>query len=200
MRAFLEEGRSQYFVATPSEPTPTTGNWLRVTITIVVIAMILSLAGYGIRWLNESNKSSQKEYAAEAQAVTSMVKKFNAEREWREKLEEVDELYLADVQTALVRNDGRPVLLYVQIVDVFGSGDKTIASFHSREAQPPELRFNLESDPQQVKKIIDNRDTNFEYAVIASISSVERSPQTEDEDKEQFMASGRCLDLMPINY
>ena len=198
MRAFLEEGRSQYVTA-PSFPTPTRINWLRLTIALAATAIIISLAGYGIYLLNKHSGDSQKEYETEAQAIANMVKKYNAEASWREKLEELDETNISDVQEALARKDGRPVLLYVQVVDVNNSDDISVIRFNNREAFGPKLRLTLECDSQQAKKVFDNRDTYSEYAVIASISSVDRWPHTEDEDSEPFMVNGRCLDLTPIN-
>ncbi len=204
MRAFLEEGRSQYLTA-PSSSTPTwinwkRINWLRLTIFLTATAIIIYLAGYGIYLLNKHSGDSQKEYEMEAQAITNMVKKYNAEASWREKLEELDEIHISDVQEALARKDGRPVLLYVQVVDVNNSEGKSVIRFRNREARAPTFRLTLECDPQLTKKITDTRNTYFEYAVIASISSVARWPDAEDEDSEPFMVNGRCLDLMPISY
>jgi len=167
-----------------------------IIIAVAVILIVFTSSIY-IYWTK--NASLPKE-EAEMRAINNMVVKFNANDNWRTKLEGLDEIYISDVQEELVRKDARPVLLYVQVVDVSNSNDKSIIQFRSREASEPEIRFNLECDPQQAKMVIGNRNTDFEYAVIASISSVDRWSHKSDEDSEPFMANGRCLDLMPISY
>lgn len=167
-----------------------------IVIAAAVILIILVSSAY-LYWAKTAERPKEE---AEMRAIKNMIAKYNADDNWREKLEEVDDIYVSDIQSSLIRKDNRPVLLYVQVADVSDSNDKSIISFRSREAHEPEIHFSLECSSQQAKSVIENRDTDFEYVVIASISSVDRWPHKTDEDSEPFMASGRCLDLMPIHY
>lgn len=165
-------------------------------ITAGVVILLMLVVGIYLYWSKSSSKSEED---AEMRAIENMVAKFNADVDWRKKLEELDKTFVSDVQEALVKRDGRPALLYVKLGDVVTANNKSIVHFESREFLDPEFRFILECDAQQAKRISEHRDTHFEYAVIALISSVRRSPDKE-EDLESFLAEGHCLDLMPIRY
>lgn len=151
------------------------------------------------------------------EGISAMVAKHNAvqvpsDRLWG---------YTIEVQEAIVRGDGRPVLVYASVYDITKRDGKYIVDF--RHLPWPSVsgpRFILECSADQVEPIIHRRRSEslrerFSssmmpdwYAVIASFSHVgkpkfcvEAEPAFDEEARvvmgvpDVVIATGRCLDL-----
>jgi hypothetical protein len=130
--------------------------------------------------------------------------RYNAITNWKAKFEDVDEIYVADVQDALIRKDGRPLLVSVEVIDIVKAEDKNIVHFRETNSDDPDTRFILECSSEQIKTITEHRDEFTEFAVVASIASVRRANKEdvhEDSDPlDTFIATGTSLDLQYFNY
>lgn len=134
-------------------------------------------------------------------------------------------LFTAQLQTAFVRNDKRPIIFRSGVTDIvrkedtfriyFGSKPKTerrswrtwlnSLRSRSRNAQHPNVNFVLECGQEEVTMIVDNYPS--EYAVVAHITSVRRASdeavtQEDGQQHEYFEAAGKCVDLLALkeNY
>lgn len=148
------------------------------------------------------------------QTISNMVARHNAVTDWNKNFYEGDTLlrhtYTVQVEDALIRNDGRPVLLFGSVDDVIRQGNKYYVHFQNVLYQGPDIHFVLECDSEQVKKIMGHMAGLFnQYAVVALIQSLQRpkfevtafSHSGEDaevvvESSDIFIARGRCLDLL----
>lgn len=165
-------------------------------IAIAFISILILVAGYftfkeraalKIRW-NEIDQSLSK-----------LVNQHNAITNWAE-FGERDKVYVLDLQNALVRQDRRPVLLNVNLIDILNKDNQYLIHFKPSSVDVPKILFVLECDSEQVKKVIHTRDEELEYAVVALISSVSRQEKGNDSEEEHFLANGHCLDLLPLDY
>jgi len=148
------------------------------------------------------------------QTISNMVARHNAVTDWKKNFNEkstlLGRIYTVQVEDALIRSDGRPVLFFASVDDVTRIGNKYYVHFHNWFDLSPEIRFVLECDSEQVKKIMGQITDFFEqYAVVALISSLQRPKfevkayphSAEDaevvvEFSDIFIARGRCLDLL----
>lgn len=165
------------------------GNIIAIMVAFIVLA-------YGFYYFNKQMAISQLKQQETKLAVSKMVGKYQAVSfNWSD-FDDRNEIYVLDIQNALKVGDTHPVLLKAIVVDVVSTDSKYFVHFNDDK-----IRFILECNLAQVKSITQERNKESDYAVIALISSVQRKSVSNDaEDEEQFLASGSCLDLMPINY
>lgn len=149
------------------------------------------------------------------QAITDMIARHNAVNDWERNLREkfismLTKVYSIQVEQALVRKDGRPILLFASVEDVARQDNKYFGHFHNWFGLGPNIHFVLECKPDQIKKVMEQSASQFEqYAVVALISSIQRpkfEPGAYSENGEGqeitiessniFIAKGRCVDLL----
>lgn len=144
----------------------------------------------------------ERKITEEVQALCS---KHNAVRDWGE-----SRLfpYTIDVQDALIRTDGRPVLFFARVTDVTKKADKY--SVHFEASFVPTIHLFLDCTSDQIKQLmLQRKDWPEFYAVIATVSEVNRikfeittSLYSEEIFLESvpfgldFICKGKCLDLL----
>jgi hypothetical protein len=138
-------------------------------------------------------------------AVLEMAVKHNAITDWG------FSEYSFQMEDALIRKDGQPILFYASIKDIRRkNGSYYVHCSTSPFHFPHKIDFILECDENNVKKILSEKPRpRFmdNYAVIASISSVQKADYeiicSEGQEivldssfVDVFIARGICLDLL----
>ena len=163
--------------------------------TLLLVALLLGLVGCD----SDSDSDSSDEAAQlekerqTKEKVQELCSRYNAVVDWEQGHLE----YTVEVEDALIRTNGRPVLLFASVEDIVRESDKY--TIYCRYGG-----FNL---LQQILGELER------YAVVARISSVKKvrfkleayaqGYEYEEVDVELkranvFMAKGICLDLIPV--
>ena len=191
---------------------------------IIVIALILT----GCDSDNSEDNSEEAARLEKERQITKKIQelcsKYNAVTDWKQHFHKKafgQHTYTVEVEDALIRTDGRPILFRGVADDIVKESDKYVvywsAGFASRLRGDAihdfvfgrDFRFILDCTPSQVEKIMDNSvNTLDDYAVVAQISEVEKvrfklNANSVGEDvrvdlktSDTFMAKGKCLDLL----
>ena len=185
--------------------------------------------------LNGCDSDSSEETAQEkkkhkiAEEVQRLCSQYDAVTDWKQRIGEKafgQHTYTIEVENALIRTDGRPILFYGVADDIVKESDKYVVYWSTGFASllrgsgaildlafGRDFRFVLDCTPSQVEKIMDNSVSTFDdYAVIAQISKVEKirfklegnGGSYEDvsvnlEIANIFIAKGKCLDLLLVS-
>jgi hypothetical protein len=172
--------------------------------TLIVFFLLLLVVVFGIYEIIQGNRIQNKQQAAEHETLSKLAGRYNAIMDWKASFEYVDEIYIADIQDALIRKDGRPLLVSVEVTDIVKVEDKIVVHFRETNSNDPDVRYTLECSPEQTRTIAEHREEFTEFTVIASIASVRRANKEdvhEDSDPiDTFIATGNCLDLQYFNY
>jgi hypothetical protein len=175
----------------------------RIT-TLVVLFLLILVIIFGIYEVIQGNRIEREQQAIEHEALSKLAGRYNAITDWKARFEDVDEIYVADVQESLIRKDGRPQLVSVEVTDTVKAEDKNNVHFRETNSDYPDVRFILECSPEQIKTITEHRDELTEFVVIASITSIRRANKEDvhaDSDPlDTFIATGTSLDLQYFNY
>lgn len=168
---------------------------------LLLVALVgLPVGGY--KYFKYQRASALRE-ALEKQNISQMVARYDARTAWREKLESLDdEASITDVQELLSIKDHHPLSLSVYIRKFSGSNDNS-AHFAEFGSPDPEIDFILECSAEQIAKLRQSfsTDDGTEFAVIATVASVEKPGSSENSsDETPFIAKGRCLDFLIVNY
>jgi hypothetical protein len=104
----------------------------------------------------------------------------------------------AELNRLLIRDDGRPILLFGALLRVVISNERDFMWFEEATTLESQLKLLLESTPEQVRRVNWNPDDldNYgrdNYAVIAQIEVVECAG-------DFYCAVGRCVDLMALSF
>jgi len=167
---------------------------------LLLVALVGVPVG-GYKYFKYQRASALRE-ALKKQNISQMVARYDARTAWREKLESLDEASITDVQELLLIKDHHPLSLSVYIRKFSGSSDNS-AHFVEFGSPDPEIDFILECSTEQIAKLRQSfsTDDGTEYAVIATVASVERPGASENSsDEAPFIARGRCLDFLVVNY
>ena len=163
-----------------------------------IIPFLVLVIAFGVYKIIEGEKISKVQQAAEDETISKLVNRHNAITDWKSHLEQLDEVYVSDMQEGLINKDGRPLLLFVEAKDIVKEGGKSYIHFTELESDPV-IHFTLECDSEQVRVVTEQRDDSSEYNVIASITSVRRANREDvrsDADiSDAFIATGHCLEL-----
>ena len=108
-------------------------------------------------------------------------------------------LYTADLEAKLVRTDGRPILFYGRLLDIETGSEGYVVRFKSRPRLLAEVDFSLACGSEQAAELLKHRADSFSvYAVIARIGDVRVDEGHPKEEFEKvFLATGRCVGVMP---
>lgn len=168
---------------------------MRATKLLLVLILLFSVACHRTDKEKIEDKEINKEIQILKQAVSDMVEKHNAIKDWEKNLDK-HSLYTIQVEDALIRNDNRPILFFGRVNDITEKANKYF--LHFRKMLSPNIYFVLECNEEQVKNILHTKDSPF-YAVVARISSIQRT-KFEFEHYHIFIANGLCIDLLPARY
>jgi len=195
---------------------------------IVFAIIVLAVGVWGVSSIISSCRSATQKEKAETekkvqieQNISGMVARHNAVIGWEEIFNVEDivtgQVYTLQVEDALVRKDGRPILLFGSVSDIVRRNNEYFVHFKKGvlDFSIPDIYFALKLNAEQIKKIIGQKTEIFDrYAIVATITSVQRpkfdvkaySQNGEDGKSEYteiavepcniFIAKGRCLDLL----
>ncbi len=194
----------------------------RIALGLVLLAMVYWLISSSI---SDRHSEAQKEkvetekHLQSEKSVADMVAKHNAVTDWKQNLNKNgeffwDSVYTIEIEEALIRSDGQPILFFCGVNDIVRKEDKYLVYFSNLFdfLIPADIHFVLDCTPDQVKEIMLNRADLFEkYAVIARISEVKKATlklanyaeidKVVLEPSNVFIAEGRCLELRFVgNY
>jgi hypothetical protein len=209
--------------------------------TILIWVGILAIAGMCLYWfrsssrpqedMSDTSQAIQQEQRQTAQQVNALCSRYNAVPDWSQQLKKDNAdfdtaIYTIEAQDALIRPDGRPVLLLASVCDIARQSDKYSVHFYASSdftTGTPEhaLHFILTCTQDHIQKILTHPQSIFDmsfgtqsFAVVANISEVRkvRLALTADgytdvwEDVvidmdldpsfNVFHAKGDCLDLL----
>ncbi len=172
----------------------------------------------------EKEKLETKQHVETKNIVSAMIAKHNAVADWRKCFGEkgislLDHTYTIEIQDALIKTDGRPILFFGSVNDIVRKDDNFVVYFSNLfddllgSWSPANVRFVLECTALQVDKILKKPTEKFNFnnnfAVIAQITEVKKNrfQLTADPSGNEnidirfapsnvFMATGNCLDLV----
>ena len=160
-------------------------------------------------------------------SVQNMVTKYDAVTDWQGSLEKdgIEPIFTVEFQDLLIRKDSRPLVFVAAVEDIVRDSNNYIAHFHNsyNTLLSADVHFVLDCTPEQVQEIMKQSiDSYLNYAVITQISGVrkvnlELTAHAEDiissdeysfevdissrlEPSDTFVATGRCLDLLFVEY
>jgi hypothetical protein len=104
----------------------------------------------------------------------------------------------AELTRLLIREDGRPILLFGALLRVVTRDERDFMWFEEATTLEAQLKVCLEATGEQVRRVNWNPDDLDNYgrdnlAVIAAIEAVEYAG-------DSFCAVGHCIDLMPLSF
>jgi len=195
-----------------------------VVIVLVVVVVLLKSDSKNRNKGNKQAAASAKKFQHIPQ-VQELCSKYNAITNWKQQLGKngfYGHTFTIEVEDALIRTEGRPILFYGTVNDIVRESDKYLVYFGFGFAAilrdtyyllNEKVFFVLDCTQEQVEQITNNPAGIYdEYAVIAQISQVEKvrfelkSNAMSDEDvsvdlepSDVFMAKGKCLDLLFIS-
>lgn len=178
-------------------------------IWLVFWGALLGYLYYSHERETESERQRRQEQLQIQQAISDMTERHHAVADWQGSLDDyrVGPIYTIEVESLLVRDDGRPILFFAEVSDVRRRGDRYILSAVTNVNISAKLRLNLEADSHQVEKVIRQRTSTVEsYAIVAKISSIkkagiEQQAMNEGEaaiieaGSDVFFAEGRCIEM-----
>jgi hypothetical protein len=163
---------------------------MKKTMSRIALGLVLLAIVY---WLISSSTSdrrseTQKEKVESEKRLQSeksdadMVAKHNAVTDWKQNLNKKgeflgDSVYTIEIEEALIRNDGRPILFFCGVNDIVRKENKYLVYFSNLFGflASADVHFILDCTPDQVKEIMLHRAGLFEkYAVIARVSEVKK--------------------------
>ena len=188
-----------------------------VLVIIMVVTTILS--GCDNDSPEEATKEEKKHQIQKN--VQKLCSQYDAITDWRQNIDKKgsgEYTYTIEVEDALIRTDGRPILFYGVPHDIVKETDKYLVYWDYgwgtllRRTRyfgflGCNIDFVLDCTPSQVEQIMHHPASGFDdYAVIAQISEVEKiryelssgenGEKVHVETSDVFMVKGKCLDLL----
>jgi hypothetical protein len=183
-----------YAPESPPQRKKITAGRFRLAILILILGLI-GVAYGGYEYLGH-RRTLEIRKASETKQISNMAAGYNASSAWREKLEQLNQPGINNVRETLTR-DGHPLLLSVCVPQIAEIGKGNQVHFAEFGSPDPEIDFVLECSAEQIAKLRQSgADDGTEVAVIAAITSVEET----GSDDSPFLARGRCLDFVVVNY
>lgn len=190
----------------------------------IIFAAILLVVIFGLVSRNNSEKQEkaeeqkleQEKRIQTANTVSAMAEKYNAVTDWKDNFKGrfsfLDSTYTIELQDAIVKTDGRPILFFSGLNDIVQKDGKYYLYFGDLFGgfSGPDILFILEATPDLIKEIIAHKHNCLEnYAVISQIKEVEKvrfqltstAVDSEKIDVEFapsniFIAKGNCIDFV----
>lgn len=185
---------------------------------VIAVAIIGGLVTWGIvshvrSRQKETQKEREEQQQTEArekeieQSIFRILQRHNAVTNWSKRFRgnrTMERIYSAELSSALIRPDGRPVLFYGSLQDVTSEGDRYTVRLLVSVNVTTEMRLVLDCDPDLVGRALKQpREPDDQWAVVAQVSSVrtwEHKPAENTEaGSETELGSvgyGKCIDLI----
>jgi hypothetical protein len=162
-----------------------------------------------------SEQAEEKKQQETKTRLSEMSARWNA-IEWRPRFSTLLSLYTADLQEAMVRADGHPIMLYATLDDIAQRGDGYEMRFRSLLSDLPDdiyIYFELAASREQARAILGMNDRPLQlledFAVVAKIEDVHKvefavvpgyagDPSVEIESGSAFVARGKCLEYLDV--
>ena len=189
--------------------------WIGIVFGVIVVLV----AGYFIF----KHQSEKTEAIQTQQKISTLAKRYNAVSDWQERFDEDGikigkghrAVYTTDIENALIRNDGRPVLIRGYVFDITKIGNKNYLGI--KAFAYPDLNFLLECQLQHVELVLAQpTDGGKVFAVVANVISVSRPAFETDafieetdnevyseiivEPGDQYILKGTCLDILYVGH
>jgi len=157
----------------------------RIAFGLVLLAMVYWLISSVIsnrRSEAQKEKVKTEKHLQSEKSVADMVAKHNAVTDWKQNLNKkgrgffADSVYTIEIEEALIRTDGRPILFFSQIEDIGKKSDKYIVYFANLFGfmSSVNVHFILDCTPEQFEKIMLHPRLFENHAVIAQVSEVKK--------------------------
>jgi hypothetical protein len=161
--------------------------------------MVAAVGGYFVYKHHVESREAQERAARRVEfetRITQFTAKNSAVTDWQKPLlakGKPEKTYSVELAPLLVRQDGRPVLVFASLLNVSESEGRTLIYFD--EADRPESQFKLQLDcsPEQAHSLMSDN-TAYRFAVIAQIRSVDYVLAG-----DYSVATGRCVDVMSVS-
>jgi hypothetical protein len=178
------------------------------SIRAAVLLFVVAVAGIGwsvyrvVRWEIDGRKMTaeqqtppQTDYPQTRQAIAQFLSSTNSIDDWKNNVcrpEQVAPLLSPELQTALLRQNARPVLLTGLLEDMRQEKDESVLTLSSQLACGGiTVRSDLTLEPNQTQIILAHRNEFLQYyAVAARIASVEKV------NGSVFLVRGECAGLL----
>ncbi len=190
---------------------------LKMKFLLLIVLVASAVAGgafyeYG-RWHSkvEANAKAKAQHDADQQKIkeeiASLGAKYNAVSDWRAGLfsGSVSSVYSVTLQHALVRSDGRPILLFGALHDMTKAASSLQCVFDSYGKV--HIRFVLACSEEQSSYLMQQHPGIFKdfFAIVAQVDAVAKldaeSTDEREEKKDNFRADGRCIAMLSVaNY
>lgn len=158
------------------------------------------------------NEKAEREWKT---SITDFAAKHAASVDWEESIPNrgLDAPFSIDVSRALVRSNGQPVLVVMDLADVIEKDGNYLATFETLVDLADhsfEFRVELECTEAQANRFLDGSDSNVSsYAIVARINRISRAKlelRAEGDESglavvsgyspDVFFADGRCIDAL----
>ncbi len=140
------------------------------------------------------------------QTISEMISKYNAITDWKNIFAKKDfweEVYTIELQNAFLTTNGRPILFYAPLDDIWKEDNQYYVRFKDFWR---DINFELKFSEEQAQKLLEKLKTYGVYAVVAQIEQVYKKEFPDIITKgaksfdiyfeEVFVATGNCLDFL----
>lgn len=188
-----------------------------------IIILLIVITGVATKkpQATKDQELEMEKHAEIAKIIYVMVNKYNAITDWGKRFEgrigSFDTTYTIEVQDAIVKTDGRPILFFNHLNDVVKKGEKYFLYFGDEFGveEGANIHFILECTPGQAEKImVQSKEVFDNYAVVGQITEVKKirfqHTYIADEDADfidvefapsnVFIANGVCLDFVFVGH
>jgi len=192
-------------------------------IVVVIVVLLLTPDSSNRNKAGKQDTESAKKIQLAPQ-VQELCSKYNAVADWKQRIGKKgfgEHTYTIEIEDALIRTEGRPILFTYPVYDIVRESDKYLVYFSVGSTMESifhavasgldfflscDVHFVLDCTSDQVKQIINH--PAGRYAVIAQISEVEKirfelssgesGEKVHVETSDVFMAKGKCLELLLV--
>ncbi len=186
----------------------------------IIGALLLAvvLATFSCRQRSEGPAERKAQARAEVQArIAELSAKYNADTEWQKPFDKPDRLffYTVELQRALIRKDGRPLVFVALVDDVFLHTDgRYVLQAHLTVGLDREIHLDLRCGVQELRGLLDRTPEILEeFAIVARVREVRKpllqavaqagdemanTPEVALEPSRVLLASGDCLDAVKL--
>jgi hypothetical protein len=182
---------------------------------IAILLLAAALATFSCRQRSERPAERKAHARSEVQArIAELSAKYNADGQWQKPFDKPDKLffYTVELQRALIRKDGRPLIFVATVDDVVVEADgRYVLQARLIVGLDREIHLQLRCGAHELGALLDRTPEILEqFAVVAHIQEVrkpllqavaqtgdERStPEIVVEPSQVLLASGECLDAV----
>ena len=201
---------------------------MKIKLTWLIWLALIGGGAWGLIYSRQANLREQRTEQRNAEirqkqkdaSIAALALKYNAVTNWEASLPAPDagEPFSIEVSSALIRSNGQPVLLELDLADVAGKNSSYTAQFSQFYLTnlSIQLSVELQCTVEQVKQLVAMRETNgIQCAVVARFTEVSRpkfkltgsvSGSGEDADlsvelddsPDVFLARGELLDVVQL--